>query len=63
MKAIDVDPGREELYRRQMEICAHMGDRAGVERAFQRCSDYLRQEFEVEPSPETVELYRELRGD
>jgi DNA-binding SARP family transcriptional activator len=40
-----------------------MGDRAGVERAYQRLSVYLREEFEVEPSPETVELYRDLRGD
>jgi len=62
VKATKADPGREDLCRRQMEVCAHMGDRAGVERAYQRLSGYLKEEFEVEPSPKTVELYRDLRG-
>jgi len=35
----------------------------GVERVFKRLNGYLREEFEVEPSPETLELYHNLRGD
>jgi len=60
-RAIAADPGREGLYRRQMEIYSSMGDRAGVEQTFKRCSEYLLDNFEVDPSPETLELYQRLR--
>jgi ATP/maltotriose-dependent transcriptional regulator MalT/DNA-binding SARP family transcriptional activator len=63
VKATQADPGREDLYRRLMEIYSRMGDRAGVERAFKRISSYLKEEFDVDPSPETVELYHRLRED
>jgi LuxR family maltose regulon positive regulatory protein len=63
VKAIQADPSREDLCRRQMEVCSRMGDRAGVERAFKRLSGYLKEEFDVDPSPETAELYHSLRGD
>jgi LuxR family maltose regulon positive regulatory protein len=60
-KALEVDPGREGHYRGQMEIYSSMGDRAGIERAFKRCSDYLKDNFDVSPSRETEELYHKLR--
>ena len=62
-KAIAADPGREGLSRNLMEICSKMGDRAGVERAFKRCSEYLRENFDVSPSRETEELYHSLRRE
>jgi DNA-binding SARP family transcriptional activator len=62
-KAIAADPGREGLYRNLMEICGKMGDRAGIERAFKRCSEYLRENFDVSPSRETEELYHSLRRE
>jgi ATP/maltotriose-dependent transcriptional regulator MalT/DNA-binding SARP family transcriptional activator len=62
-KAVASDPDREELYRRLMEIYSSTGNRAGVERTFKRCSKYLMDEFEVDPSPDTVELHNRLRGN
>ncbi len=62
-KAIAKDPGREELYRKQMIICSRTGNRAGIESAFKRCREYLKENFEVAPSPETTELYERLRKE
>jgi LuxR family maltose regulon positive regulatory protein len=61
-RALEGDPGWEELYRRLMTIHAARGDRAGVERAFESCRRYLEEHFEVTPSPETLELLEELRN-
>jgi LuxR family maltose regulon positive regulatory protein len=60
-EALAKDPGREELYRRQMTICSQAGNRAGVEEAFRRCAAYLKENYEVSPSPETTALYERLR--
>lgn len=60
-KAILGDAGNEELYRRLMRVNSLRGDRAGVERSFERCSRYLAENFDVSPSPETVALYHALR--
>ena len=59
--AISKDPGREELYRKQMTICSQMGNRAGIEEAFRRCSAYLMKNYDVSPSPDTLGLYEKLR--
>lgn len=60
-RAIAKDPGREELYRKQMTICSQAGNRAGVEEAFRSCTNYLWDAYEVAPSLETTELYQRLR--
>ncbi len=60
-EAISKDPGREELYRKQMTICSQVGSRAGIEESFRRCNKYLWDNYEVSPSPETTELYQRLR--
>ena len=60
-KAIETDPEWEELYRSLMDIHSRLGDSAGVERAFARCREFLAQNFEVSPSPQTVDLYHCLR--
>jgi LuxR family transcriptional regulator, maltose regulon positive regulatory protein len=61
-QAIAKDPGREEFCRRQMTICSQAGDRAGVEKAFRRCVSYLKDNYDVSPSPETTGLYKRLRA-
>jgi DNA-binding SARP family transcriptional activator len=61
-KAIEIDPGREGLYRSRMEIYSKIGDRAGIERTYDKCCRYLEDNFDVSPSPETEELYHSLRG-
>jgi ATP/maltotriose-dependent transcriptional regulator MalT/DNA-binding SARP family transcriptional activator len=60
-KAIASDLGREGLYRRVMEISSQMGDRVGMEKAYERCRKYLDENFDVSPSPETMGLYKTLR--
>jgi len=60
-RAVSKDPGREELYRKQMTICSQVGHRAGVEKTYQRCTAYLMDTYEVTPSSETTELYHRLR--
>lgn len=60
-KAVAKDPGREELYRKQMIIYSQMGNRAGIVEAFRRCEKHLKDEYDATPSPATTELYEKLR--
>ena len=62
-EAIARDPGREDLYRKQMTVCSQSGNRAGIEEAYRRCSGYLRENYEVSPSQQTTELYQRLRQE
>jgi DNA-binding SARP family transcriptional activator len=58
-KALALDPYREGLYRRLIRSHALAGDRAAAAHAYRRCSELLRRELGVEPTPATVELFRE----
>ncbi len=60
-EAIVKDPGREELYRKKMTINSQLGNRSGIEETYKRCQKFLRENYDVEPSQETVDLYRSLR--
>jgi len=40
---------------------ARQGNRAAALRVFQRCSETLARELDVEPSPETIALAERLR--
>ncbi|MBN2027994.1 MAG: hypothetical protein JW854_14690 [Actinobacteria bacterium] len=60
-EAIARDPGREDLYRKQMTINSQSGNRAGIEESYRRCCSYLQENYEVSPSPQTSELYQRLR--
>jgi DNA-binding SARP family transcriptional activator len=59
-RALLQDAMHEALYRVLMLAHGRLGDKASVARAYQRCQDILRNEFNMEPSPETQELYRKL---
>lgn len=61
--AVAKDPGREDLYRKQMTFCSQAGNRAGIEEAFRQCSSYLKENYEVSPSPQTIDLYQRLRHE
>jgi non-specific serine/threonine protein kinase len=54
------DPLREETYRSLMRLHARGGDRAGLVQTYNACATVLQRELGVEPSPETVQAYREL---
>ncbi len=60
-KAIALDPANEQLCRKQMQLNAQTGNRVGVEEAFRRCRDYLRQNYDARPANATLQLYRKLR--
>lgn len=60
-EALRKDPGREDLYRKQMIIHSQMGNRPGIEETFRRCSNYIQDNYDASPSQETTELYSRLR--
>ena len=59
-EAIGLEPYRERAYQRLMRLLAQLGDRAEALRVFERCRVLLSEELGVDPSPETVSVYREL---
>ncbi len=52
----------ERAYRHLMLAYDHLGDRGQVGRTYQRCVQTLRKELDLDPSPETQELYEKLSG-
>ncbi len=61
-KSMQLEPHNEEVCRFLMELYAALGDRAGVEKAFARCSSYLSRNYDIPISRETEERYRRLLG-
>lgn len=61
-RAIEVDPFSEQLYRRQMRLCARRSRPDEVEQSFERLEARLR-EIGLEPTPESEKLFLELVGD
>jgi TolB-like protein/DNA-binding SARP family transcriptional activator/Tfp pilus assembly protein PilF len=56
-----LDPLRETAHRILMRAYAAQGRPASALKQFEACRDILKRELGVEPEPETVALYRELR--
>ncbi len=52
----------ERAYRHLMLAYARLGDRGQVGRTYQRCVQVLRQELDVDPAPETQQLYQTLKA-
>lgn len=61
-QAVEHLPTDELLLRRLLALTDSMGDRAGALRTFERFAAVLREEYGVEPSPETEGLIDEIRG-
>lgn len=57
---LTVDPLREDLHRSLMRLHAGSGSTHLARRQYHACRDILRQELDVDPEPETQELYNEL---
>jgi DNA-binding SARP family transcriptional activator len=53
----------ERAYRHLMLAYDRLGDRGQVGRAYQKCVQTLRGELDVNPAPETENLYQRLVGD
>jgi predicted ATPase/DNA-binding SARP family transcriptional activator len=56
------DPIREATYRQLMELLALEGDHAEALRVYEACRAMLRNELDVEVSPATEEMYRQIVG-
>ena len=55
-----LDPLNEEARRLAMRLSHELGDRVSLNRHFASLRDGLREEFDAEPSPETVTLFADL---
>ena len=61
---IRLDYAPEAAYRAMMQAHAELGDMGMVHTTFQRCTEAINHELDLEPSPETVHLYEQIcRGE
>jgi LuxR family maltose regulon positive regulatory protein len=51
----------ESAHRLAMQAYAALGNRSGIANQYEQCKQFLRDELGLEPSPETVKLYKLLR--
>lgn len=59
-RVMDAEPLRETAHRRLMKALGQTGDYISVERQYRELRRALRDELNIEPAQETVELYRNL---
>lgn len=57
---LSTDPCNEPAFRVLMQCHASRGNLAAVHAVYQRCSGLLKDDLDVQPSPETTRLYRQL---
>lgn len=60
-RLVGLDPYRESSHRQLMELHAAAGDRAGAIRQYQACERLLRDELDVAPAQETMDLLEKIR--
>jgi two-component SAPR family response regulator len=51
----------ESAHRLAMQAYAALGNRSGIANQYEQCKQFLQDELGLEPSPETVKLYKLLR--
>lgn len=56
-----IEPWREEAHRRLMRLLFQSGRRSEALIQYEKCREILAEELKVEPAPETVALYDEVR--
>ncbi|WP_169719361.1 AfsR/SARP family transcriptional regulator [Desulfovirgula thermocuniculi] len=59
-KILEKDPCWEEAYRLKMYCYAKMGNKPMVMKIFNKCTEVLRRELNVSPSPKTVKLFKKI---
>ena len=59
-RILNFDDCWERAYRHLMLAHDRLGDRGQIARTYQRCVENLRQELDVEPTSQTVDLYNQL---
>jgi predicted ATPase/DNA-binding SARP family transcriptional activator len=60
-RQLSLEPWREPAHRQLMQALALAGDRASALAQYEACRRQLRQELDVEPDPETVALYEQIK--
>jgi DNA-binding SARP family transcriptional activator/TolB-like protein/Tfp pilus assembly protein PilF len=58
---LNLDPTHEEACRALMRICVEMGDTTAALRAYNALWDLLENEYDTEPSPETMALIADIK--
>lgn len=56
------DARMEAIHRRLMLCYIHLGMMNKVEAQFRLCCQMMRQEFDAQPSPETMQVYQQFKG-
>jgi ATP/maltotriose-dependent transcriptional regulator MalT/two-component SAPR family response regulator len=59
-RALEYDDTSEAIYRQMMQIYSRMGDKASIVHTYQACEQTLQRIFDLPPSAETKNLFREL---
>jgi LuxR family maltose regulon positive regulatory protein len=59
-RALEYDETAEAIYRLMMQVFFRMGDRASIVNTYQTCEKTMQRIFDLPPSAETKNLYREL---
>ncbi len=62
-RQLELDPWREEAHRQMMRVLALDGQRSAALAQFESCRKVLAEELGVDPSPETRDLYEQIRSD
>lgn len=57
---LSTDPCNESVFQLLMHSQAARGNRAAVQSIYQRCCAILREDLDVDPSPDTTALYKQL---
>ena len=60
-RLLDIDPLREQAHRQMMRLLARSGERAAALAHYESCRALFAEELGVEPLPETVEVYQQIR--
>jgi TolB-like protein/Tfp pilus assembly protein PilF len=61
-RALDLEPVDEGRVQRAMDLLDRVGDRAGAIKVYETLARRLREEYELEPSPETSSLAEAIRA-
>ncbi len=61
-RQLELDPWREEAHRQVMRLLALEGQRSAALAQYEHCRRVLAEELGVEPSPQTRDLYEQIRS-
>lgn len=61
-RLLELDPWQEAAHRRLIRMLMESGKRTEALAQYERCRQMLEEELGLEPEPETVELYEQLRS-